>query len=119
MLSFRPLSTTASRPSVARFLSIKIPSTVYVANIPYAAKKDELQTHFSPYGEILGLRLPLQRETGKPRGIAFVDYASPQQAAFAVESLNGTEFLGRLLLVRTEKPLPSEPTQPENDNLPQ
>eukprot|EP01126_Amoeba_proteus_P039451 TRINITY_DN415_c0_g1_i11.p1 TRINITY_DN415_c0_g1~~TRINITY_DN415_c0_g1_i11.p1 ORF type:complete len:190 (-),score=28.60 TRINITY_DN415_c0_g1_i11:163-693(-) len=131
MLALRPLSSV-SRSSVARrFCSVKIPTSVYVANITYTTQKEDVQSHFSPYGEILNVHMVMNKETGKPKGVAFVNFASAEQAAFAVESLNDTEFRGRVLIVRPAKPFvpnsprtsPSEPsntppTTPDQSSTP-
>eukprot|EP01126_Amoeba_proteus_P039450 TRINITY_DN415_c0_g1_i10.p1 TRINITY_DN415_c0_g1~~TRINITY_DN415_c0_g1_i10.p1 ORF type:complete len:147 (-),score=18.50 TRINITY_DN415_c0_g1_i10:38-478(-) len=119
MLALRPLSSVSRSSAARRFCSVKISTSVYVANITYTTLKEDIHSHFSPYGEILNIYMLKNKETGKPKGVAFVNFASAEQAAFAVESLNDTEFRGRILTVRPTKPLArntplTPPSQPSN-----
>ena len=71
---------------------------IYVGNLPYQAREEEVQQLFAQYGEVLSVALPTDRETGRPRGFGFVEMA-PADAANAIAALNGKDFGGRALAV--------------------
>ena len=72
--------------------------SIYVGNLPYSATEEELQTAFSAHGTVHSVKLITDRETGKPRGFAFVEM-DPQDADGAVEAMNGFQMGGRPLRV--------------------
>ena len=72
---------------------------VYVGNLSYETTQDELRAMFSEHGEVTDLHVPTDRETGRPRGFAFVEMADDTQAQAAIDSLNGKEVGGRELTV--------------------
>jgi cold-inducible RNA-binding protein len=81
-------------------------SKVFVGNLSFDTARDELERLFSEHGEIVDLSIPTDRLSGRPRGFAFVEYASDEQAAAAIAKLNGVELDGRNLRVNeaTERP---------------
>ena len=72
---------------------------MYVGNMSFNTTKQDLESFFSQYGQVTDTHLPEDRETGRPRGFAFV--TMPQDAAgrAAIEALNGKELDGRTLNV--------------------
>ncbi|HEX6930366.1 MAG TPA: RNA-binding protein [Gammaproteobacteria bacterium] len=78
---------------------------LYVGNFPYSVDEDQLRDLFSPYGEIEDLAMIKDRDTGRPKGFAFVTFASQQAAEKALEQ-DGKDLGGRPLKVNmaTEKP---------------
>ncbi|GAC1429552.1 MAG: hypothetical protein NVSMB68_01800 [Thermoanaerobaculia bacterium] len=72
---------------------------VFVGNLDFNTTKDEVQSLFSQIGEIRDVFLPMDRESGRPRGFAFVEFASDEDAAKAIEKFNGYELGGRALRV--------------------
>ena len=71
---------------------------IYVGNLPWTATEDELREFFSGAGEVHSVAVITDRETGRPRGFAFV--SMPDSAArAAIEALHGTELDGRTLNV--------------------
>lgn len=73
---------------------------LYVGNIPYQTTEAQLRTLFEQDGgQVDEVKIVMDRDTGRPRGFAFVEMASDAQAATAVESLNGKTFGGRPLTV--------------------
>lgn len=72
--------------------------SIYVGNLPYSATEEELRTAFSTHGTVHSVKLITDRETGKPRGFAFVEM-DPQDADGAVEAMNGHQLGGRPLRV--------------------
>ncbi|CAD6194881.1 unnamed protein product [Caenorhabditis auriculariae] len=72
---------------------------VYVGNLPYDATEQDIGSYFSSIGEVQNVRIVYDRETGRPRGFCFVEYADESGAQRAVEELNGQAFNGRNLRV--------------------
>jgi len=73
---------------------------LYVGNIPYQTSEAELRALFEEGGgEVSEVKIVTDRETGRPRGFAFVELASDAQAEAAVGALNGKAFGGRPLTV--------------------
>ncbi|MBE3588343.1 MAG: RNA-binding protein [Thermoanaerobacteraceae bacterium] len=82
--------------------------TLYVGNLPWAAKAEDLQEAFSRYGEIISARVITDRETGRSRGFGFVEVADDDADAI-IAAMNGTDFNGRTITVnearaREERP---------------
>ncbi len=73
---------------------------VYVANLPFQAKEPELKVLFSRAGDVMSVRIVADRQTGQPRGIAFVEMSTQWEARRAVSMLNKTDFMGKNLLVK-------------------
>ena len=73
---------------------------LYVGNLPYQAEEAQLRSLFEQDGrQVEEVKIVTDRETGRPRGFAFVEMASDEQARVAVEALNGKPFGGRPLTV--------------------
>lgn len=82
---------------------------IYVGNLSFSATEDDLTQCFAAYGEVASAKLIMDRETGRPRGFAFVSMPNSDEARNAIESLAETEFLGRELRVREATPRPERP----------
>jgi RNA recognition motif-containing protein len=77
---------------------------LYVGNIPYQTSEEQLRTLFEGQGgEVQEVKIVTDRDTGRPRGFAFVELATDAQAEAAVGKLNGTSFGGRPLTVSEAK----------------
>lgn len=73
---------------------------LFVGNLPYSAEEAQLRSLFEQDGrQVEEVKLVTDRDTGRPRGFAFVEMATDAQAAQAVEALNGKPFGGRDLTV--------------------
>jgi RNA recognition motif-containing protein len=70
-----------------------------VGNLPYQATEDDLRTHFAQVGNPTQIVRPLDRETGRARGFAFVEYAERKEAEEAIKKFDGQLFMGRPLAV--------------------
>ena len=79
---------------------------LFVGNLPFSATEDELRDLFGPYGEVQEVRIMTDRDTGKPRGFAFVEMVQDEDATKAIDGLNGKEFEGRALTVNEARPKP-------------
>jgi cold-inducible RNA-binding protein len=77
---------------------------LFIGNLPYAASEAELREHLSSVGEPTQVVLPVDRETGRPRGFAFVDYADRAVAEEAIRRFNQQMFKGRPLAVSEARP---------------
>ncbi|EJF61815.1 hypothetical protein BD309DRAFT_972229 [Dichomitus squalens] len=72
---------------------------VFVGNVPYNMAEDQLIDVFKSVGQVVGLRLVFDRDTGKPKGYGFCEFADHETAASAVRNLNGYEIGGRPLRI--------------------
>lgn len=77
---------------------------IYVGNLNYRTEEGALRTLFEPHGEVEEVAIIMDRETGRPRGFAFVTMADDQAAQDAIAAVNGQEFEGRVLNVNEAKP---------------
>jgi RNA recognition motif-containing protein len=75
------------------------PVRLFVGNLPYQATEDDLRTHFAQVGNPTQIVRPLDRETGRARGFAFVEYAERSAAEEAIKKFDGQLFMGRPLAV--------------------
>ncbi|BAY25549.1 RNP-1 like RNA-binding protein [Calothrix sp. NIES-2100] len=78
--------------------------SIYIGNLSYQVTEDDLKLAFAEYGTVNRVQLPTDRETGRPRGFAFVEMESDAQEAAAIEALDGAEWMGRDLKVNKAKP---------------
>jgi RNA recognition motif-containing protein len=77
---------------------------LFIGNLPYSATEAELREHLSSVGEPASVVLPVDRETGRPRGFAFVDYADRAVAEAAIRKFDQQPFKGRGLAVSEARP---------------
>lgn len=78
--------------------------TIYVGNLSYRATSEDLTEVFAEYGVVQRVSLPMDRETGRMRGFAFVELAEETQEDAAIAALDGAEWMGRQLKVNKAKP---------------
>lgn len=72
---------------------------LYVGNLSYNTSQADLEAFFATAGEVREVAIPTDRETGQPRGFAFVTMGSSSEASAAIAQLNGTALDGRNLKV--------------------
>ncbi len=77
---------------------------VYVGNLSYNTTEDTLRTLFAEFGEIESINLITDRETGRPKGFAFVEMATEQAAQESISALNGKLVDDREIKVDKAKP---------------
>jgi cold-inducible RNA-binding protein len=82
---------------------------LFIGNLPYAATEADLREHLSSVGAPSQVVLPTDRETGRPRGFAFVDYADRGVAEEAIRRFNQQPFKGRPLAVSEARPRDERP----------
>jgi RNA recognition motif-containing protein len=85
---------------------------LFIGNLPYAANEADLREHLSSVGVPTQIVLPVDRETGRPRGFAFVDYADRSVAEEAIRRFNQQPFKGRPLAVSEARPREERPAGP-------
>lgn len=77
---------------------------MYVGNLSFDASEQDLRELFGTHGEVTEVFMPTDRESGRPRGFAFVTMDSAEAMNSAIETLNGEEFQSRALVVNEAKP---------------
>ena len=82
---------------------------LFVGNLPYGATEADLRSHFGAVGEPSQVVLPVDRETGRPRGFAFVEYQDRSKAEEAINKFNQQPFMGRTLSVSEARPREERP----------
>jgi RNA recognition motif-containing protein len=78
--------------------------SIYVGNLSYSVTEDDLTKVFSDYGAVKRVQLPIDRESGRPRGFGFVEMESDTAELNAIEALNGAEWMGRVMKVNKARP---------------
>lgn len=82
---------------------------LFVGNMPYGATEADLRAHFATVGDPSQVVIPVDRETGRPRGFAFVEYLDRAKAEEAVNRFNQQPFMGRPLSVSEARPREDRP----------
>uniref|UniRef100_A0A7S4GHE4 RRM domain-containing protein n=1 Tax=Eutreptiella gymnastica TaxID=73025 RepID=A0A7S4GHE4_9EUGL len=78
--------------------------TLYVGGLEEGVDEAILKAAFIPFGEVLDTMLPLDQLNQKNRGFAFVEFELQEDAAAAIENMNGAELYGRVLKVNLARP---------------
>jgi cold-inducible RNA-binding protein len=81
-------------------------TNIFVGNLSYQTTEDDLRAAFQTYGAIERVSIVTDRDTGQPRGFAFVEMTNSGEAASAINGLNGTELNGRAMNVNEARPKP-------------
>ena len=78
--------------------------SIFVGNLPFRAEREDVIQLFAPFGEVLNCSLPLERDTGRKRGFAFIEMADEAIESTAIDGLQGTELMGRPLRINKAEP---------------
>lgn len=78
--------------------------SIYVGNLSYDVTREDIEDVFNEYGRVSRVSLPMDRETGRPRGFAFVEMSGKEDESKAIEALDGAEWMGRTMKVNEAKP---------------
>src|SRR2546425_13154069 len=89
---------------------------LYVGNLSFQTTSDDLRQHFAQAGNVESASVVEDRMTGPSRGFGFVEMATPEEAAAAIEQLNGKEFGGRNLTVNEDRPRSDRPRGGDRGN---
>ena len=82
-------------------------TNIFVGNLSYQATQADLQNAFGAYGNVERINVVTDRETGQPRGFAFVEMSDADAAQNAIAHLNGSEMYGRAINVNEARPKPA------------
>lgn len=82
-------------------------TNIFVGNLSYQTTQEELHSAFATYGGVERVNIVTDRDTGQPRGFAFVEMTEAQEAQTAITQLNGAELHGRALNVNEARPKPA------------
>ncbi len=88
--------------------------SVYVGNLSYKVTEDDLSSVFTDYGTVKRVQIPIDRETGRPRGFGFVEMSVDAEEDTAIEALDGAEWMGRSLRVNKAKPCEDKKRIPQS-----
>jgi cold-inducible RNA-binding protein len=72
---------------------------IYVGNLAHEATEDEVREAFAAFGKVSSAKIIMDRETGQPRGFAFVEMPDDGEGQAAIDGMNGKQFKGRTLRV--------------------
>ena len=82
---------------------------LYVGNLPYSFRDDDLQQAFSQHGSVTSAKVMMERDTGRSKGFGFVEMGSDAEAQTAINAMNGQQFGGRGLVVNEARPMEPRP----------
>ena len=77
---------------------------LYVGNMSFNSNEDDIRDAFAAHGTVTSVNIVMDRETGRPRGFAFVEMGSDAEAQAAMQALDGQDLGGRNLKVNVAKP---------------
>ena len=77
---------------------------IYVGNFAYEMREQELREAFEAYGQVEEVSMIQDRNTGRPKGFAFIEMPTSAEAQAAIDALNGKEFAGRPITVNEARP---------------
>ena len=83
--------------------------SIFVGNLPFRAEQEDVIELFAQFGEVTNCALPLERDTGRKRGFAFIEMADDSTEEAAIEGLQGAELMGRPLRINKAEPRGSAP----------
>src|SRR6185503_2524403 len=95
-----------------RFNQKAVAVRLFIGNLPYGASEQDLRAHFRPIAEPTHVVMPVDRETGRPRGFAFVEFAERPVAEQVIEKFNAQPFMGRNLAVSEARAREDRPPGP-------
>lgn len=85
---------------------------LYVGNLPYTVRDNDLQQAFTQFGTVASAKVMMERDTGRSKGFGFVEMANEAEASAAIQGMNGQPLGGRSLVVNEARPM--EPRPPRN-----
>ena len=89
--------------------------SIFVGNLPFRAEREDVLQLFTPFGEVTNCSLPLERDTGRKRGFAFIEMADEALESTVIESLQGSEMMGRPLRINKAEPRGNSPRRNFNN----
>ena len=101
------MPTVSQKPPCAITQFSERPMKIYVGNMSFQSTEQDLRQLFEQHGQVDEVTVVTDRETGRPRGFAFVTMGDAAQAQAAIEALNGADVGGRTLTVNEARPKPA------------
>ena len=78
--------------------------SIFVGNLPFRAEREDVIQLFAPFGEVVNCSLPLEGDTGRKRGFAFIEMEDEAIESTAIDGLQGAELMGRPLRINKAEP---------------
>jgi len=82
---------------------------LYVGNLPYSFRDEDMQQAFSQFGNVSSAKVMMERDTGRSKGFGFVEMGSDAEAQAAIKGMNGQNMGGRDLVVNEARPMEARP----------
>ncbi len=82
---------------------------LYVGNLPYTVRDEDLQQSFSQYGSVSRAKVMMERDTGRSKGFGFVEMGNDAEAQAAIAGMNGQSLGGRSITVNEARPMEARP----------
>ena len=82
---------------------------LYVGNLPYSVRDEDLQQSFGQFGAVTSAKVMMERDTGRSKGFGFVEMASDAEAQAAITGMNGQPLGGRSVVVNEARPMEARP----------
>ncbi len=82
---------------------------LYVGNLPYTIRDEDLQQAFAAHGTVTSAKVMMERDTGRSKGFGFVEMGSDAEAQAAISGMNGQQYGGRALVVNEARPMEARP----------
>ena len=82
---------------------------LYVGNLPYSVRDEDLQQSFGQFGAVTSAKVMMERETGRSKGFGFVEMGSDAEAQAAIAGMNGQPLGGRSVVVNEARPMEARP----------
>ena len=82
---------------------------LYVGNLAYGVRDDELQQAFGEFGTVTSAKVMMDRDTGRSKGFGFVEMGTDAEAQAAIEGMNGQSMSGRAIVVNEARPREERP----------
>ena len=82
---------------------------LYVGNLPYTVRDEDLQQSFGEFGSITSAKVMMERDTGRSKGFGFVEMGSDAEAQAAIAGMNGQSLGGRAITVNEARPMEARP----------
>lgn len=82
---------------------------LYVGNLPYGVRDNDLEQAFGQFGAVASARVMMERETGRSKGFGFVEMGNDAEAQAAIQGMNGQSLGGRAIVVNEARPMEPRP----------
>ncbi len=83
---------------------------LYVGNLAYSIRDEDLQQAFAPYGSVTSAKVMMDRDSGRSKGFGFVEMGNDSEAQAAIQGMNGQPLSGRPLVVNEARPREERPS---------